>query len=191
MTVNGIERMTLCDLDELISLHEEYLNYGDGIRPHFETILRDPDSIALKYMLDGKMAGLFIYTKGIALSGGHDEIRAQLEELSAGKTVYTGDAVLVKSEYRKLGIADKLCAAMIQELRRRDAELAVHEFWVYPDGYIPASRMFEVFDTNIFIGRFVNFYRNFHHFGYICPICGKECVCAAEIYLAEIPGEAE
>jgi len=65
----------------------------------------------------------------------------------------------------------------------------VLEFWVHPDGSIPAKRMSGVFDKNIFLGRFENFYRDFHHFGYICPMCGKKCVCAAEIYLAEIPEE--
>jgi GNAT superfamily N-acetyltransferase len=182
-----VEHICSDDIDELVCLHELYLNYGDGIRPHFEEILRDSDSVALKYMINDEMAGLFIYTKGIALSGNHSETEACIEKLSEGKSVYTGDAVLVKKEYRCLGVARKLCAAMIKELRRRGAELAVHEFWVHPNGHIPAQRMFRVFTKNIFIGRYEQFYRDFHHFGYLCPICGKECVCAAEIYLAEIP----
>ena len=182
-----VEYITFNDIGELVRLHELYLNYGDGIRPHFEKILRDPESIALKYMINGEMAGLFIYTKGIALSGNHDEKTARIKKLSKGKKVYTGDAVLVKKEYRSLGVSRELCAAMIGELRRCGAELAVHEFWVHPDGHIPAQKMFSVFTKNIFIGRFEKFYRDFHHFGYLCPICGKDCICAAEIYLAEIP----
>jgi hypothetical protein len=133
------------------------------------------------------MVGLFIYTKGIALSGNHDETAARIKALCKGRKVYTGDAVLVKSGYRKLGVAGKLCTAMIGELRRCGAQLAVHEFWVHPNGHIPAQRMFSVFTKNTFIGRFEKFYRDFHHFGYLCPICGKDCICAAEIYLAEIP----
>ena len=184
---NRIEPIDFDDIGELVRLHEQYLNYGDGIRPHFEEILRDPESVALKYRIGGEMAGLFIYTKGIALSGNHAETAARIAKLCEGKNVYTGDAVLVKKEYRSLGVTRKLCTAMIKELRRRGAQLAVHEFWVHPDGHIPARKMFKAFTKNTFIGHFENFYRDFHHFGYICPICGKECVCAAEIYLAEIP----
>jgi GNAT superfamily N-acetyltransferase len=186
---NRVEYITFDDIDELVSLHEQYLNYGDGIRPHFEEILHDPESVALKYMINSEMAGLFIYTKGIALSGDHVEKIAKIKKLSKGKKVYTGDAVLVKKEYRSLGVANELCSAMIGELRRCGAELAVHEFWVHPDGYIPAKKMFSVFTKNIFIGRYERFYSNFHHFGYICPICGEECICAAEVYLAEIPND--
>lgn len=182
-----ISRMTSDDLDELIKLHSEYLNYGEGIRPHFDKILKDSDSIALKYTVNGETAGIFIYTKGVSLSGNHDELSSELLRLSEGMNVYTGDAVLVRKEYRFMGIADKLCSAMLTELRQRGVQLAVHEFWVYPDGHIPAKKMFRVFNENIFLGRFEYFYRDFHHFGYICPVCGKNCVCAAEIYLAKIP----
>lgn len=188
--MENITHITLGDLDELVRLHAEYLNYGDGIRPHYDKILRDPDNVALKYVAKGGMAGLLIYTKGIALSGNHRNLVERLMMLSKGKTVYTGDAVLVKKECRGMGIADELCAAMLRELKSRGVQLALHEFWVYPDGRIPALRMCRVYTNSVFLGRFENFYRDFHHYGYICPICGKECVCAAEIYLAEIPGEA-
>jgi len=183
----GVSYITERDIDELVRLHEEYLNYGEGIRPHFTEALRNSDTAALKYTADGKTVGILIYTKGIALSGNHDDVEARLREMSAGKNVYTGDAVLVRKEYRSMDIADKLCLAMLQELRRRGAELVVHEFWVYPNGKVPALKMCRVYTKSVFLGRFENFYRDFHHFGYFCSICGKECICAADIYLAEIP----
>jgi len=183
----GVPRITIDDIDELVRLHEEYLNYGEGIRPHFIRVLHDPDTVALKYAVDGKMAGILIYTKGIALSGSHDDIAARLEEMCRDKVVYTGDAVLVRKEYRGMGIADILCHAMIGELRRRGAKLVVHEFWVYPDGKVPAYRMCRIYTNSVFLGRFENFYRDFHHYGYYCPICKKECICSADIYLAEVP----
>ena len=186
-TTHDILHITLDDLDALVSLHDEYLNYGEGIRPHFDAILRDPENIALKYTINGEIVGILIYTKGIELSGSHSDLVAELKNLAAGRNVYTGDAVLVTREVRSLGVADKLCAAMLREQRRRGVELVVHEFWVYPDGHVPARRMCEAYEKRIFLGRFENFYKDFHHFGYICPICGIDCVCAAELYLAKVP----
>jgi len=183
----NISRITLEDLEVVIALHEEYLNYGEGVRMHFNSILRDPETIALKYTLYNEIAGILIYTKGVALSAGHDHLVKVLEEKARGKNVYTGDAVLVKRGFRSLGIADKLCNAMLQELKSKGSERMVHEFWVHPDGHVPALRMFSVLKNNFYVGRFMNYYRDFHQYGYFCPICGEHCVCAAEIYIAEMP----
>ena len=183
-----ISFITIEDLEIVVALHEEYLNYGEGVRSHYSSVLRDPDTVALKYTVSGETAGLFIYTKGVALSAGHDHLVKVLEEKSRGRKVYTGDAVLVKREYRKRGVADKLCVAMLRELKKRDSERMVHEFWVHPDGCVPARRMFRVFEKGFYLGHFLYFYRDFHQYGYFCPICGENCICSAEIYLADMPG---
>jgi hypothetical protein len=88
------------DLDELVRLHSEYLNYGDGIRPHFEETLADPSVIGLKAVAGGEIAGILIYTQGISLSGGHEDLCSDIRRRTHGELVYTGDAVVVRSEYR-------------------------------------------------------------------------------------------
>jgi GNAT superfamily N-acetyltransferase len=181
-------RISLDDLDELVRLHEEYLNYGEGIRPHFEEILRDPECVALKHCIDGEIAGLIIYTKGIALSGNHEDLVVRLEALTKGKKVYTGDAVLAKKEYRSLGVADNLYAMAIAEFKRIGVELVLHEYWVYPNGSVPARRMFRQLTEIVYSERIADFYSDFHHYGYHCPICGEVCTCAAEICLIKITG---
>ncbi|MCL2029907.1 MAG: GNAT family N-acetyltransferase [Oscillospiraceae bacterium] len=182
-----ISHATLADLDDLVALNEEALFYGKGVRPHFERVLASPDNIALKCTVGGMFAGALVYVKGIALPGCPPELAARIGRLSEGRTVYTGDTVAVKREYRRLGLAGRLCAAMIAELRRRGAELALNEFWIYPDGSAPARKVFAAFDGGIRLGRYENFYRDLHAMGFHCPVCGEACVCAAEIYLAEIP----
>ena len=185
-----VSAITADDLNAVVKLYEEYLNYGEGVRPHLDKVLRDPDTIALKHTIDGEITGFYIYTKGIALSGGHNDLLEKLAKLSEGKRVYTGDAIVLKREYRRLSIMKTGFDAMLKELRRKGAELLVHELWVHPNGYVPASVMSHVFNKNIFIGRYENFYRDFRHFGFICPICGKDCLCAADIYLCEVPDAA-
>ena len=177
------------DLDELVQLHGKYLNNGLGLRSHFEEVLRNPSTIGLKYLIKGEIAGLLVYVKGIHVSGGegkHKEIQNHIKMLTNGKNVYTGDALLVCENYRKLGISEKLYAALITEMRQRKVDLALNELWVYPDGKIPAMKNMKVFSKNTFIGRYENFYRRSECFDYVCPVCTEDCVCAAEIYLSEI-----
>ena len=182
-----ISAITLDDICTIVALYCKHLNYGDGVRPHFERVLSDPDNIALKYTVDGEIAGFYIYTKGIHLSCQHPELQEKLVKLSEGKKVYTGDAVFVKREYRRLSTLMKGRDAMLAELRRRNVELVVHELWVHPDGHVPAGIMTRIFRKNIFLGRQEKFYKDFHLAGFICPICGINCICAADIYLCEVP----
>ena len=184
---NGeISAMTAGDLDTLVKLHEEYINYGEGIRPHFDKLLRDPESVAMKYSLDGEIIGIDIFMRGVMLSNDGHGIAERITQLANGKKIYTADAVLVKREHRKTGVADRLCAATLGEMRRRGVQYILYELWVYPNGYVPARRLVEVFEKKTFLGRYENFYRDFHHFGYVCPVCGEGCVCGAEVYLAEL-----
>ena len=76
--------MAEADLDELVRLHELYLNYGEGIRTHFEGVLRDPASVAVKCEAGGRMVGLDIYTCGVALSGGHEALCNRVRALAGG-----------------------------------------------------------------------------------------------------------
>ena len=181
-----ISYLQYSDLDDIVALNEEYLYYGPAVRPHFEEVLSYPDNILLKGTVNNKFAGALTCVKGIALLGEHRELISRIERMTEGKTVYTGDSVAVRKEYRHSGLSNQLVAAVKREMWRRGAEWAVHEFWVHPNGSIPALKAFSVFEKSIFLGRYENFYSSFSDIGYFCPICGENCVCSAEIYLIEI-----
>lgn len=171
-----------------MKLNEECMFYGPSVRPHFEEVLRNTDNITLKCTVNNKFAGAFIYVKGIALVGEHQELVARIKSLLEGKTVYTGDSLAIKPEYRRMGLARKLSVAMIEELRKRGIQLVLHEFWVYPDGSIPSLKVLDMFKRAVFLGRFENFYKEYHRIGYTCSVCGADCVCTADVYLDEVPG---
>jgi GNAT superfamily N-acetyltransferase len=181
-----IDCITMADLDELVKLHGKYLNYGEGIRPHFESMLKKESTIALKYVIDGEMAGLVVYVEGIYFSGGHEDLYARAREMTGDDLTYTGDALLVKNEYRRMGISKALYARLVEELRRKKVVYTVNELWVYPDGSVPAKGALKAFGESVYLGHFENFYRDFHHYGYVCPICGKDCICSAMVYLCKV-----
>jgi GNAT superfamily N-acetyltransferase len=181
-----VQPITLNDLTQLVELHCKYLNYGEGIRPHFESALRDEATIALKYVMDGEILGIVIYTKGITFSGGHPELCRRVQQLTGGELTYTGDALLVREEHRGKGIPQKLYCTLVEELRQQKVCYTVNELWVYPDGRIPARGVIRTLGDALYIGHYDNFYKDFYHYGYVCPICGRDCICSADIYLCKI-----
>jgi GNAT superfamily N-acetyltransferase len=181
-----IQHITHADMDELVLLHSIYLNYGEGIRPHFESILNNPKTVALKYVYQNEIVGVLIYTEGIALSGEHHDLEKDIRKKAGDQIVYTGDAVLVKKDYRSMNIAAALYEEAVTELRGQGASLVLHELWVYPDGKIPAQKVLNHYSAHQFLGQFEGFYKDFYHYGYVCPICGEHCICAATLYLSEV-----
>lgn len=185
-----IQPLDFEDLDELVRLHGIYLNYGEGIRPHFRSVLETPGTVALKYAVGAEIAGILIYTEGISLSGGHPALAAKIEQFAAGAKIYTGDAVLVQRRFRGMGLSTALYRRAAAELAKRDAELVLHELWVYPDGSVPSRSVIKAFGPWVFLGQFERFYKDFYHYGYVCPICGGDCVCTAQLYLSKLKGES-
>jgi hypothetical protein len=177
--------MTPDDIFTLVELHSVYLNYGSGIMPHFVPVLEDTENICLKYVArNGEMGGLIVYVKGISLSGGHPEICRRITEMTGGAPAYTCDAVLLDRKYRGGGASSLLYGRAREELLRKGAEYVLHELWVWPDGTTPARRLPETFGETVDLGLFRNFYRNFDHYGYLCPICKGKCVCSARLCLS-------
>ncbi|MDR1376553.1 MAG: hypothetical protein LBJ22_03500 [Synergistaceae bacterium] len=175
------------DISTLVELHSVYLNFGDGITPHFVPILRDAKNVCLKYADEnGEMGGLLIYVEGISLSGGHLDICRRIEEMTGGAETYTCDAVLLKRKYRGGGVSALLYRRAKEELIRKGARYVLHELWVLPDGVIPARRLPETFGETTDLGLFENFYKDFDHYGYYCPICKGKCACSARLYLSKV-----
>jgi len=178
--------MEPADLEELIRLHAQYLNYGDGIYAHFQAALADQRTVAVKCVHAGRMVGLDIYTRGIALSGGHPDLCAQVRALAGDAVVYTGDALLVVPEYRGRGIDRAMLEASRERLRQQGATYVLYELWVHPDGRVPARHTVERYAQVIDLGLHRDFYVDFDHYGYFCPICGEKCRCSAHLYLCRV-----
>jgi hypothetical protein len=51
---------------------------------------------------------------------------------------------------------------------------------------VPAHRTVERFDHVTDLGLHRDFYVDFDHYGYYCPICGVKCRCAAHLYLCRV-----
>lgn len=181
-----ISAITHQDLPELLRLHAQYLNYGEGIQSHFAAVLDDPHTVAVKATAHGRMVGLDIYTRGIALSGGHEALCDEIRALAGDATVYTGDALLVVPEWRGRGVDAEMLRECRAQLLTRGAAYVLYELWVHPDGRVPAHRTVERYARVIDLGLKPDFYVDFDHYGYLCPLCGEKCRCAAHLYLCRL-----
>lgn len=189
--LSHIQPIGMGDMDELVRLHSIFLNYGEGTRPHFEAALKKPDTVALKCVMDGKMAGFAVYVKGIFLSGGHEDLCEMIAKKAGNAQVWTGDALLVLPEYRRRGMDDAMIDVGKKKIREMGGRYALHELWVHPDGRIPARRTPKCYAGSIDMGEYKDFYVNFDHYGYHCPICKDRCCCSAHVYLCDIGEEAD
>lgn len=183
---NSIMKIEKTDIDEVEKLHSLYLNYGEGVRPHLEKVISDDNSICLKYVKKNQIIGIIMANKGIYLSGGHFDICKQISDMVKGEITYTGDALLILKEYRGREILKELFSELCVKLKEKSAKYFLSELWRYPDNKVPAYNGLQNFKNSFFIGTYKNFYKGFYKNGYICPLCGKNCICSADIYLSEI-----
>ena len=73
-----------------------------------------------------------------------------------------------------------------EHLREKGAAYVLYELWVHPDGRIPAHHTVERYEHVLDLGLHRQFYADFNHFGYYCPICGEKCRCSARLYLCRV-----
>ena len=110
----------------------------------------------------------------------------QVRMLAGDAVVYTGDALLVVPEFRKQGVDRAMLEACRARLRERGATYVLYELWVHPDGRVPARHTVERYRQVIDLGLHRDFYVDFDHYGYYCPICGQKCKCSAHLYLCRV-----
>ena len=177
----------LSDLDEIVSLHEESVTRGPGVRPDFELLLNDPDTVGYKYVIDGVIAGFIMFRKGFMLSGGHMDLIREYQEFTKGELTYTGDSVIVRPEYRRRGIGEALQKTSVRELLRRGVVFLLLEHWV-PKGKEEgmAYTLLKYNGESNDMGLHLNFYKDYHKEGFVCRLCGEDCICSAHIFICKL-----
>ncbi len=181
--VGSIMPLTLDDLDTFVEMHAEFINYGDGVRPYYQKELEDEDTVAFKYVIDDKIAGMVLFAKGLQLSGSHDDVKEKILSVIKDGSIYTGEALFVLPEYRHHRIVDLLLSAVRERLRDKKVVYSMRELWIHPDGTIPAAFTKGMLGSYIDIGTYPLYYKDFSKWGFICSLCGTNCRCSAQIMI--------
>ena len=188
------QRVTHEDLDEVEALYRKYLDNGSSLRRRIDAIFAKDSTYSCKAVdtETGKIIGVAVYECGLILSCGHHEICETIyAEIGADALVYTGESLLVETEYRdkkiSYGLNEHIRADLAALAKKRGRPVYVlHEMSVYPNGKTPAFKVVDgIYGIFHDFGVIPEFYRDYYKHGHLCPICGEDCKCAARITISK------
>lgn len=187
-----ISKIQSIDKDEIIFLHEKYLNYGDGVKTYIDGIFNTNSFFGYKFVDNSKIQGIALIEKGIVFTVPHPEIEQKIFADAGGCDVYSLASYIVEENYRGKHIGRELILACINDLKKngRDSRLIV-EMWVYPDKNTPANFMINIMDSHKDYGIIPDFYADECLYGFNCPICGDKCRCSAKLEMFSISGQQQ
>ncbi len=171
------------DLEGMIELYKKYLNDGEYVEQELRRKYAECDYTGVKAVDGGEMAGFASMAKGLDFTYPHPELMERLKDIVDDATVYTGDAVVVREEYRGHGVSHKMFEECYKLMCARNVKYILTELWIYPGGDIPAE------DSVLCLGKVVyreyikDFYKDLNKYGMTCPVCGENCSCSACIEL--------
>ena len=174
------------DIPQIVELYAQYLNSGEYYSELIRSWWAEGAYQGYAAVQDGAMIGLMTVRRGIAFTYPHPELEAELSLVVGDQPVANCDALLVLPEHRHEGVAGKLAGKILKLLMEEDYRYFLSEVWIYPDGTVPASSVFESFGRLVWQRQIDGFYRDLERYGMSCPICGSRCVCGARIDLMEI-----
>jgi len=183
------------DLDEIEALYRKYLDNGSSLRERIDAIFKKDDSYSCKAVdtETGKIIGIAVYECGMILSCGHQEFcRKITESIGEDAVIYTGESLLVETDYRdkkiSYGLNEHIKKQLTELSQREGREVYVlHEMWVYPNGKTPAFKVVDgIYGIYKDFGIIPQFYKDYYKHGHLCPICGENCICSARITISKI-----
>lgn len=174
------------DFEIMVELYKKYLNDGELIDQHLKEGMESDGYIGFKCVSEGgEVCGLFTAGAGIDFTCGHLDLAEKIRTDYPYTSIYTADMLVVKPEYRQYGIAAELVLKLRDKLHECGVDFFLAELWRVPDGRLPGKVVLEV-GKEIEHTFYPNFYKDIAKYGLSCPICGKDCICGADICLMEL-----
>ncbi|MCR5421691.1 MAG: GNAT family N-acetyltransferase [Lachnospiraceae bacterium] len=180
------EKINVEDKEEIIRLYEGYLNEGKSVGNLINLYFEKGQYYGYKAINDDDMVGCFTFVKGIEFTYPQPELEKELCKVTRGERVETVDTLVVLPKYRRAGIAKELALRNLEGLQERGTNIYVVEIWIYPDGSIPARKIYESMGEVVYSKKIPDFYKDLYKYGLKCPICGKLCKCGALVEAIKI-----
>lgn len=170
------------DYDEIADLAEKYLTHGSAIKEEIHRKDAEGRYFGVKAVEDGEIVGFYTYVDDcIEFTVPHPELEQRIAELAGDEKIITGDAIFISPNHQRRGIGMEVSRRVSEHARRRGGKLFITEAWVHPDGSIPSRKAFLCNGEVVFEETIPMFYQGLDQLGLECPICGKNCVCGAQI----------
>ena len=172
------------DIETIAVLSERHLTHGEKIIKDINSRKDLKDYFGVKAVEDGEIVGFYTCIEGrIEFTLPHPEMYRIIREMIGDEKIITGDTLYVNPAYRGRGIASELARHITVMSRERGGKYFLTEAWIHPDGIIPAKKIVPFNGDVIYEKTIPRFYSDLYKYGMEGPICGKNCVCGAQIEL--------
>ncbi len=171
------------DYERMTELYKKYLNDGTYVELELSRKYAECDYTGIKAMDGDEIAGFASMAKGLDFTYPHPDLKERLEAIVGDDIIYTGDAVVVREEYRGHGISHRMFEECYKLMCERKAKYILTELWIYPGGDIPAEDSVLSLGPVVYREYIEDFYKDLDKYGMSCPICGGHCTCSACIEL--------
>ena len=177
---------TASDVPEFVECYEKYLNSGVHVSENTAALFKEGKYFGMKAVCDGECAGFLTLMEGLLLTIPHPEVEKEILDLIGSRRFVTVDAFMTLPKFRGKGIGHALCEKVNAQLLSRGIELFVVEIWVYPDGSSPALGIYEQMGQCLYKKEIPGFYSRSSKYGIVCPVCGTECRCSADMEVIDV-----
>ena len=175
------------DVRTIAELSEANLTHGDTIINRILEDVREGRYYGVKAIENGKMAGFYTYVDdSIEFTTPQSELEKKIAEIADGGKVVTGDSIFIYPEFQHRGLGQELARRVSGLARAHGGKYFITEAWIHPDGSIPSHKALLCNGEVVFEKVIPMFYKDIWKLGMECPICGRNCVCGAEIQLHKL-----
>ena len=176
--------ITADDINRIAALAERHLTHGSIIIEDICQHAADGDYFGIKAMEGFILAGFYTYVDDtVAFTVPHPELEDELRKRFSDGRIITGDAIYVAPEFQQRGIGQELSRRVSALARSLGGRYFITEAWIQPDGSIPSRKAFLCNGEVLFEKTIPLFYQGMDKLGMECPVCGKNCICGAQIQM--------
>ena len=176
------------DFDEVSKIYRENFEDARWTDAFFKKALTDPDTVGIKLVDEGRIAGMLLATKGIFLTHMNKAVYSRILDVVKDKSVYTAGMIYVIPKLRCGGIGIALFYEILRELKAKKVDLMLCEMASDSNHKYPGESVLRSNVPYLLIGEYKNYYHDIPvEQAKPCLACGKNpCVCSAKFYLFEV-----
>ncbi len=175
------------EFDEIAKEIERQLTHGKVIIDEIKRKCEEGRYFGIKAVENGELAGFYTYVDDvIECTVPHPELEKEIEEFAAGEKVTTGDAIFIHPNFQRRGLGMELARRVSAHAKSKGAKYFITEAWIHPNGSIPSHKAFLCNGEVVWEKTIPLFYKDMDKLGMECPICGKNCICGAELQLHKL-----
>lgn len=173
------------DYNLVLQWYQRYLNSGEYIAETLYKDMTNEEYVGFVMEDDENCVGIISAKPNICFTYPKRELEEEIKNHIGNRRIFTLDSIVIDEKFRGRHLSCTLGKLLIDALKDIGVELLLVEYWIMTNGDIPADRFLKKFTKQIYSKKIPMFYDHLNDYNIECPICGKQCVCGAEVLVLE------